>query len=137
MANIDHNGLKRNVAHAGTWGNKSSEHRKINSDPDIGDVLRFMVLPQGTKILDAHLVHAAMGTGVVCSVGIAPVSGASATPAAIFAAATSIAAAGDKRMVKAPFVLTEDCYITLTTATANADGLDDIDLTIDYEFLGE
>ena len=137
MANIDHNGLKRDVAHAGSWGNKSSEHRKINSDPDIADVLRFMVLPQGTKILDSHLVHAAMGTGVTCSVGIAPVSGAAATPAAIMAAGQAIAAAGDKRMVKAPFVLTEDCYITLTTAGANADGLDDLDLNVDYEFLGE
>ena len=137
MANIDHNGLKRDIAHAGSWGNKSSEHRKINSDPDIADVLRFMVLPQGTKILDSHLVHAAMGAGVTCSVGIEPVSGATPTPDAIFAAGQDVAAAGDKRMTKAPFVLTEDCYITLTTAGANADGLDDIDLNVDYEFLGE
>jgi hypothetical protein len=136
MANIDNGGLKRDITHQGTWGNKSSEHRNINSAPNIADVLRFMTLPRGAKILDAHLVHGDFGVGVTCKVGIEPVSGAGATTDAIFAAATSIAAAGDKRMAKAPFVLTEDCYITLTTAGANAGGAKDADLTIDYEFLG-
>lgn len=136
MAKIDHNGLKRNTTHQGTWGNKASEHRKINSDPNIGDVLRFMVLPKGSKILDFHMVHAAMGLGVTGSVGIEPVSGAAATASAL-SAAVDIAAVGDKRMTKAPITLTEDCYITVTTAGAAADGRDDIDLTVDYEFLGQ
>jgi len=136
MAKIDHNGLKRNITHQGTWGNLCAESRTINSDPDDADVLRFMKLPQGTTIMDHMLVHDAFGTGVTAELGIEPVSGATPTPAALMADA-SIAAAGVKRGLLAPITLTEDCYITMTTDSANADGLHDAVLTVSYVFNGE
>lgn len=136
MANIDYSGLKRDVAHAGTWGNKSSEHRKVNSKPNIGDVLRFMVLPAGTKVLDFHEVYGAFGTGVTASLGYLPVDG-SAGNATAFKGATSIATAGDKRMSVSPVVLDKDSYIVATIGGANAATAQDYDLNIDYEFQGK
>lgn len=136
MANIDHSGLKRDLPFTGTWGKNNKAHRVINSDPNNGDVLRFVKLPAGTKIYDAHMIFGAMGASVTAALGIVPVSGAAATPAAIIAA-TDVSSAGDVRMSKQPFTLTTECYIAVTIGGANAGGAQDIDVIIDYEYVGE
>ena len=135
MPNIDHAELQRHTPAAGSWGNKSVDHKAMNADPDNADVMRFMKMPAGTKITDFRLRHDAMGINVTGALGIVPVNGDAATADALMAA-TSIAAAGQQRMAKAPIVLTQDCYIALTIGGANADGLHDVDLVLDYTYQG-
>lgn len=87
----------------------------------IADVVRFGVLPLGTRVPDLQVTTDAANAGATISVGWAYVDGSASAPAEYVAAGTSVAAAGVVRAntTGARTTLAKDAYLTLTVAGAS------------------
>ncbi|CAB4122876.1 hypothetical protein UFOVP33_69 [uncultured Caudovirales phage] len=102
----------------------------------IGDKVRLNKLYAGTKIYDAKMVFADLGTGTTVKLGFEYVNGESGGNDAALLPATDVAtAAGSARSAAAPFVLAYDAYIIATVAGGAATG--QLDTAVTYEFKGK
>lgn len=135
--NLDHPGLNLDIAHAGTFGNKSALHRKIEAlDINTGDVVRFGILPAGTTIMDFREKHGATGTASqTMTFGYRPVDGSTPDDDALMAA-TALTTAGHNRSVLGPITLQKDSYIVgVSSAHSGTDPID-IEVVVDYVYNG-
>lgn len=137
MANIDASGLARDVRHLGTFGNASSEYEKlVAKQPGLADVLRYLKLPRGTKIMDFREYHgAAGGAATTISYGYQPTDGTAGNDAALMAA-VACTAAGGNRMVLPPVTLPKDSYIVGVIGGNAAAAAVDWEVVVDYIFPG-
>jgi len=101
-----------------------------------GDKARLIKLYAGTKVYDAKMVFADLGTGTTLKLGFEYVNGESGgNDAALFAATDVATAAGSARSASAPFTLAYDAYIIATIGGAAATG--QFDAVVTYEFKGK
>lgn len=135
--NIDHPGLKQNIAHAGTFGNKSAMHSKLEGvDINTGDVVRFGILPAGTTVMDFREKHGATGTASqTMTFGYRPVDGSAGGDDALMAA-TAIDTAGHNRSVLGPVTLQKDSYIVGVGSAHDGTNAVDIEVVVDYVYNG-
>ena len=98
-----------------------------------GDKVRLNKLYAGTKVYDAHMIAADLGTGTTVSLGFEYVNGESGGTATSFLGATDVAsAASSTRGAFAPITLAYDAYVIATVGSAAATG--QLDTVITYEF---
>lgn len=118
-------------------------HGSMAINAQIGDKIRLSKVFAGTKVYNAKLINAALGTGVTLSLGYetcptndAPWQVAADTVVADTAWLNGVAAnaAGKNDSAAAPIYLTQDAYIVVTVGGAAATG--QIDSVIQYEFKG-
>lgn len=102
----------------------------------IGDKVRLNKVYAGTKVHDAHMVAADMGTGTTIALGFEYCNGEAGGSTTAFLAATDVAtAASSTRMSAAPVTLDYDAYIIATVAGGAATG--QLDTMLTYEFKGK
>lgn len=133
----------REIVRAGATGNSCVAKGYITGNGaganiDIGDVLNMLRLPAGTEIHDGYIIVGTATASLTVSVGIAPVDGTTATPAALIAASTSAATTPPVRFnaVTLPYTLTKDSFVTITTAGAAILAATNVKLVVNYEYLG-
>lgn len=147
MANKDANGLSYNIPHAGTFGNKATTRPPafVPGAANIGDVLRFGVIPKGAEISPSDLtaiIAVAMTASATASFGFEYVTASEGTndPDFFMAAGADMASTGilngDRPL--ASVVLKGNVYITATLAGANnAVALAAIQVLCDYVYTGQ
>lgn len=101
-----------------------------------GDKIRLNKVYAGTKVFDAHMVAADLGTGTTMALGFEYVNGEAGGSATAFLGATDVAsAASSTRSAFAPVTLDYDAYIIATVGGAAATG--QLDTALTYEFRGK
>lgn len=101
-----------------------------------GDKIRLNKLYAGTKIYDARMIAADLGTGTTMALGFEYVNGEAGGSATALLGATDVAtAASSTQIAVKPFVLQYDAYIIATVGGAAATG--DLDTVVTYEFKGK
>jgi hypothetical protein len=102
----------------------------------IGDVIRLNKVYAGTKVFDARMVAADLGTGTTLALGFEYANGEAGGSATAFLAATDVAtAASSTQMSAKPVTLAYDAYIIATVAGGAATG--QLDTVLTYEFKGK
>lgn len=138
MANIDASGLQDPI-HGGTFGNLSVAVKAITlaANAAIADVLRFMRVPAGTRLVDAILFTSADAAGATVKLGYKDVDGGAGDDD-FFLSGTSIATAGRFRAatVTPPAKVTEDVYITVIPAGAVIPAATVVTVVLLYEYVG-
>jgi len=101
-----------------------------------GDKIRLNKLFAGTKIYDARMIAADLGTGTTLSLGFEYVNGEAGGSATALLGATDVAsAATSTQTAVAPFTLQYDAYLIATVGGATATG--QLDTVVTYEFKGK
>lgn len=101
-----------------------------------GDKVRLNKLYAGTKIYDARMINADLGTGTTMSLGFEYVNGeAGGSATAFFNAADVATAAASNQTTAAPITLAYDAYVIATVGGAAATG--QLDTVLTYEFKGK
>ncbi len=133
----------REIARAGASGNGCVAKGFITgngagANVAIADVLRMVRLPAGTEIHDGYIIVGTATGSLTVSVGVEPVDGTTATPAALISAGTAAATTPPVRFnaPTLPYTLTKDSFITITTAGAAILAATSIKLVVNYEYLG-
>lgn len=124
----------RNANYNGTHGNASRTDLKYkNAATPINTVVVLGQFPAGMSIDGLRIVHGALGAGVTIDVGVSYPNGDAADAPALFGN-FDVAAAGVKEWKDKPVRVERDCYLTYTVKGAQASG--DVDVMVDYRFLG-
>ena len=101
-----------------------------------GDKIRLNKLYAGTKILDARMIAADLGTGTTMSLGFEYVNGEAGGSATALLGATDVAtAASSTQTAAAPITLAYDAYLIATIGGAAATG--QLDTVVTFEFKGK
>lgn len=100
-----------------------------------GDVLKFCVIPAGTKVDSIIVVNADLGTAAPGDIQFAPVDGSSVTTfAAAFAFGT--ANANGALVAKKPVLLSKDCVLQVTLGTVDTGTTGEVTLIARGEGIG-
>lgn len=102
----------------------------------IADTIDFATIPVGSRIVDAHMINAALGAGTTLSLGWRYKDGTAGGSATAIFAATSMAAVARTNMATAPITptLAKDIVVFATLAGGAATGR--VDVVVKYQFLG-
>lgn len=144
MSNIDASNLAQpgKVRHAGTWGNLTSETQAITTPTGgalVADVLRFMVIPAYSELVDATLFTSANAAAATVDLGYRDTDGAGAVQDNdFFLAAQTLATAGRFRAATntPPVVVTKDVYIAAVVAGATIAAGNVITVNVSYKYVG-
>ena len=125
------------IPFAGQHGNlNNANDGKTLAAAAIADTIDFVTIPAASKIVDAHMVNAALGASTTVSLGWRYKDGTAGGSATAILAATSTVAAARTNMTAAPITptLPKDIVVYGTIACGAATGR--IDLVVKYQHLG-
>lgn len=134
MATLNASTLKDTV-YSGESGLNPAHGSYALAAANINDKVRLNLLYAGTKVYDAKLINAALGSGVTVDLGFEYANGEAGSNATQWLAAAACTNAGANRSAAAPIVLPYDAYVIATIKGAAATG--QIDSVITYEFVGK
>lgn len=141
MANIDAPSLELHNIPDNVFGNQAFAVAKVTipADAAIGDVVRFLKLPRGIRLVDLKAVTDGAATAAApastVSFGIAAAADGAHGDAALFATGKDLAAAAVVRADEANFSVLlddDDYYLTATVAGAVPGAATDVEVTLAY-----
>jgi hypothetical protein len=141
MVNISAPDLTYKSQHTHTYGNLSVAHASFipSPQPNTGDVIRMLRLSANVKLLDCLIIFSeGAGTNTDLDLGYTHVDGSGGDNPDYFLDLADIDAATFFRALAMPAIetTTKDVYITGTVITADWDADAQIDIWVNYEFVG-
>ena len=125
--------------HAGEYGNACIKTALVNFLATVVGTYNVIKIPAGTKVYGLRALNEALGASTTLAWGYAPVDSTlgPAASAAYFGAAAATASAGDRRMGFKPVTFEYDVYLTVTLAGATTSADVDVDVVLEYEYVGK